>query len=404
MTPKHSLDPVFVPSSLNSPLEAEKMSRREYQRGELHERVGKAGPEYFIRYRIRVIKMVDGRATRQRSAKWVTLGTKKELTLAQAKRKRDEIMQQVNAQVYTVQSHIPMKEFAKVYKEQHFPGLKATSQRLYDHFLRRWVIPVLGDRKLYQVGVTDINGLLRMMESAKVSRNTRNSARGILSSMFECARKWGYTKDQANPARDAEVGRAKGNTRDLWTPTMEEARAVMAKADEETALMIELAIWTGMRIGEILGLRCANVDLENRLVYVREQISLGRVDTPKSKAGIRTLAIGSLAERLAPRMGAPDAWVFHDSMGQPYRDSDVYWRVRTACENAGLYRAGSLWHSFRRLHLTMMSQHLSAFDLQTQAGHASVSMTAHYVDQTFDARRRAIESEMGNVVEIRKKA
>jgi integrase len=78
--------------------------------------------------------------------------------------------------------------------------------------------------------------------------------------MFEKARKWGYLKDASNPAQDAEIGRGNKGGRTIWTPTIDEARAIVGHADDDVALIVELIVWTGMRISEVLGLRCRNVD------------------------------------------------------------------------------------------------------------------------------------------------
>ena len=54
--------------------------------------------------------------------------------------------------------------------------------------------------------------------------------------------------------------------------------------------------FTGMRTGEIDGLRWKNVDFERRLIYVREAFSYGVMDTPKTPESVRDIYMSSLVE------------------------------------------------------------------------------------------------------------
>jgi site-specific recombinase XerD len=97
------------------------------------------------------------------------------------------------------------------------------------------------------------------------------------------------------------VGRSHGRKRIIWTPSLEEARAVTTQADARVALILELIIWTGMRIREAAGLRCVNVDVAQAVLSVRERKVRG--DIPKAHAGQRALLPRYLTERIAPLTG-----------------------------------------------------------------------------------------------------
>src|ERR1039457_2602639 len=236
------------------------MARREFQNPSILERTGANGPEWYIRYRVRVLEIANGKPVVSRREKWFTLGAQKEMTKRKAERRRDEIMREVNGQIYTIQSHIPFAEFLKIYKTEHYRGLKETSKRFYDSRIAAWIEPTFKDKKLYQIGPLDVAQMLGAMETARVARNTRVATRAIMANIFKMAKRWGYLKDADNPAKDAEIGRDSGAARTIWTPTLEEARLIIAQADEELALILEMIIWTGMRISEGVGLRCADVD------------------------------------------------------------------------------------------------------------------------------------------------
>jgi len=387
------------------------MARREYQNPSLLERDSAAGREYYIRYRVKVIKIENGRPVLTRKEKWHTLGPVS-MGVRKAERKRDEIMREVNQQVYTIQSHIPIEDFIKIYQAEHYRGLKETSIRYYDQRIDAWVLPLLKGKKLYQIGALDIAFVMAEMERAKVARTTRIATRAILSNIFDCARKWGYLKERENPARDAEVGRSDEGARTIWTPTLEEAQRVVMHAtaergagDPDLGLMLECVIWTGMRISEVLGLHCRNVDADQAVLYVRERNVRRTMDDPKSRAGQRALPVGHLAPRLAAILGAPDDFLFRDASGGCYTDQLLHRRIRRALKSAGCDHAGNAWHAFRRLHSTLMRSRMSLFDLRAQMGHASIQTTQRYVADDIAARTEALrEAQAANVVPIRKGA
>jgi hypothetical protein len=258
---------------LTSPLEVHAVARREWQNPSILERTGANGPEWYIRYRVRVLEMVDGKPVVTRRERWCVLGKREETTKRQAEREKDRIMREVNGQIYTIQSHIPFADFLKIYKTEHYRGLKETSKRFYDSRIAAWIEPTFRDKKLYQIGPLDVARMLGAMERTGVARNTRVATRAIVGNVFKMAKRWGYLKDAENPATDAEVGRDSGAARTIWTPTLEEARLIIAHADEEIALILEMIIWTGMRISEVVGLRCKNVDVaqSEKVVPIRKK-------------------------------------------------------------------------------------------------------------------------------------
>jgi integrase len=381
------------------------MARREHQMPAVLERQGKQGLEFYIRYRIRILKAdSDGKPVIKRIEKWHHIGMCSRMTKRQAERERDKIMDQVNGQHATIQSQVLFKDFLEVFRRNHYRGLKETSKRYYDQRIAAWILPVLGDKKLYQISPLEVSEMLGAMETKRVARSTRTATRAILATMFKKARLWGYLKDQANPAQDAEIGRGNEGARTVWTPTIEDARAIIEHADEDVALILEMIVWTGMRISEVLGLRCRNVDLSQAILYVRERRSRWDVDDPKSAAGQRPLPLGYLAERLRPLMASPDQFLFRQPEGEPWTDQLLYRRIRSAMDGAKLHHAGNAWHAFRRLHSTLMRREMSIFDLRAQMGHADIKTTQRYVDSPVSDRAEALANAQSKVIPFRKKA
>ena len=87
------------------------MARREYQKLNVLEREGKDGREYYVRYRVRVLKTdSDGKPVIKRVEKWQSLGLCSKMTKRQAERERDKIRDKVNGQHTKVQSQVLFRD------------------------------------------------------------------------------------------------------------------------------------------------------------------------------------------------------------------------------------------------------------------------------------------------------
>lgn len=389
--------------AVTSFLEVTKVSRTSYQNPKVKERPTARGTEFYIRYRVAAIEMKDGRPVKVKKEKHQGLGLKSETTLAQAKRAASEIMQKVNGQGDTMQSHIPFESFIEIYMQEHYRRLKPPTQKTYTARINRWVLPALRGKKLYQITPFDITQMLGEMERQMICKNTRKVVRAITHTIFKEARKWGYLERGAqNPADDAEVGRSRGNAVVKWTPTMEEAVQIIESVSAEAGLLLWCLIWTGMRISEACGLRCCNVDLAQGVIYVRERVVNGESDDPKSDNGKRSLPLGTFAAQLAPLMARPEDFLFRKN-GHGISECTYGPAIRKATVRLGMRHKGNMFHAFRRLHSNLMKS-LTPWDLQRQMGHADITTTQLYVGDDLKARRDALSEAQSKVVPIRRQA
>jgi hypothetical protein len=116
-----SYDIVPIKPILAAPFKRGRMARREHQMPEVLRQEGPR-PYWYVRYRV---KILIGKNHIKRQEKWHRLGYCDEMSKREAQRLRDQIMEQINRQVYTLQSHIDFEEFVKIYREKHFPTLSS---------------------------------------------------------------------------------------------------------------------------------------------------------------------------------------------------------------------------------------------------------------------------------------
>lgn len=143
-----------------------------------------------------------------------------------------------------------------------------------------------------------------------------------------------------------------------------------------------VAARTGMRIGELLGLRWEDVDLERRLVAVMRTIDWRRREgTPKGhRCGVLPLSPQTTEALWELRASGVKhcTWVFHGPSGRPWSRTHV-WRVMDrACRRAGIPHASA--HALRHSFITHVAEVAGTpWEVRDLARHSSITETEPYL-------------------------
>jgi integrase len=157
--------------------------------------------------------------------------------------------------------------------------------------------------------------------------------------------------------------------------------------------MTIVALSTGLRRGELLGLRWQDVELLDRRLHVRQAFVRGEFTSPKSRAGRRVVQLGqkavaALEEQFATtRHRAPESIVFcHEALGTPLDSSKLSRFARKALARAKIDRRFRPWHGLRHSSLTeTAAAGVPPMFVQAKAGHAQGSTTERYLHATKTA-------------------
>jgi integrase len=187
--------------------------------------------------------------------------------------------------------------------------------------------------------------VVRLRRKGRSSKTIRNVC-STLHSLFELAirRRWATT----NPCKAVELPAPQPN-RDIRFLTQAEPQRVLSEgippgdhAILERALYLTAAM-TGLRQGELLGLRWRDLDTSALKVRVRQAYVRGEFKGPKSLRGSRGVPMAAaLVEaldqlRASSRLTAEDDLVFgHPITGGPLDRSQVRKRFQRACRRAGV--------------------------------------------------------------------
>jgi integrase len=157
-----------------------------------------------------------------------------------------------------------------------------------------------------------------------------------------------------------------------------------------------LGLLPGLRIGEILGLKVSDLDLENRFFNIQRNIYRGQIqNTPKTPAGERWVPIASvllsvLQRWVKVRPNGSD-WLFPSNAGTVQYERNLLRReLWPLCDQLGIARFG--WHSLRHTFSTYGGNSGVRLPvLQYLLGHASPETTMIYTHPLAEAQRRAVE-------------
>jgi integrase len=183
-------------------------------------------------------------------------------------------------------------------------SLRDSTTASYEGLIRNYVTPTIGGVKLQAVDGSTLNRLyVRLLEEGRtetrrkagagLSVKTVRNLHGVLNRAFKDGVRWGRL--QRNPCDAADPPKGASPEMKAWS-TAELRAFVTSVQSHRWAGVWSLMATTGMRRGEVLGLRWSDVDLEAGTVTIRStRIRFGTTvaaSTPKTSRGNRTISIG----------------------------------------------------------------------------------------------------------------
>jgi integrase len=181
-----------------------------------------------------------------------------------------------------------------------------------------------------------------------------------------------------NPTSGLELPAARGRRQRIADPA-EAAALIEALRPEERALWA-LALYSGLRRGELWALHWEDVDLEAGVIHVKRSWDTheGEIE-PKSGAGTRRVPIASvlrshLVEQKLRNGGRPENRVLADQENRLPQAATQTMKAKRRWKKAGLEPIGlhECRHTFASL---MIAAGVNPKELSTYIGHASISIT-----------------------------
>ena len=172
--------------------------------------------------------------------------------------------------------------------------------------------------------------------------------------------------------------------------------------DEGYYEMFLLELTTGMRRGEILGLKWRDLNLETGELNIKRQLTTKGVSVPKTKSSIRTIKLCDECIRLLSELKAnqipKSKYIFPSSITGEIRDtSAVTRRLHRIQDRAGVprIRFHDLRHSFATLSL---EQGMDIKTVSHMLGHTDAGFTMNTYMHVTDSMQENVANTMGNLL------
>ncbi|HVZ60189.1 MAG TPA: site-specific integrase [Terriglobales bacterium] len=279
-----------------------------------------------------------------------------------------------------------------------FPMLKLSTQKRYRRTFDNHVLPAFGQQRLCDIGTLDIQQFVLAKLRTGLGWACADHYRNLLSKIFAIATKWGYFSG-ANPASGVQLPE-KTPVREKHVLTPDQATRLLNVLNEPARTMVHLALLTGLRIGEILGLPWENVGFAVGEIRIAQAYYRGSLGTPKTKTSKRIVPLPSALRGplllLKERSKQSTGLVFQTGNGTPFNDSNLLHRnLKPAGKRLGIPWLN--WHSLRRTHATYFQVVGGSLrDAQAQLGHSKMSTTLEvYTIPIAAHQREAVEKISG---------
>jgi integrase len=347
--------------------------------------IRKRGKQYAIRY-------YDAAGRRR----WETIGP----NLHEAKQVLAERMwERRNGKFRLSRQPITVKQFAAKWDEDYVTvqlrlgRMKESSAESCRSCLRLHVVPFFERIRLDAITLPLVREFMKALLAKELSPKSVLNVMVVLKEMFKHAVQWDYL--DANPAQYAERPRAEEQEMQILAPP--EIRRLLDAAAEPTRTMLLCAVLTGMRRGELLGLRWEDVDLEGHRIFIRRALWRGKFVTPKSRRSRRTIDVAPTLRVALAKFPTrfQGGLVFCNPDGKPI-DPDNFahreWvRVLRRAELRRI-RFHDLRHTYASL---LIAQGAHPKYIQAQLGHASIQTTldryGHLMPDVHAAEARKLD-------------
>lgn len=285
----------------------------------------------------------------------------------------------------------------------------------YESIVRVRIVPNIGGLKLTQVTPPIVQQLyVDLAEGGLAPRSIIHTHRCLHRAM-EQALRWGMIS--RNPCDAVDPPRSQRS--EITVLTQEQVTTLLAATESDYhRALYTLAVTTGMRQGELLGLKWGDIDLGSGRLQVRRTLQRQRAaglvfESPKTAKSRRTIVLSKVAiealqkhrlVQVEERLRLGPAWsdsdlVFPGPLGGPRDPGKVTYAFKQALEKNGLPKVR--FHDLRHTAATLLlSQGMHPKVVSEMLGHATITITldtySHLVPVLHERAAAAMDHMFGS--------
>jgi len=371
--------------------------RQTFQRGWIVRKARSKGPDAWV------LRWREGDVDKSR-----TLGTTQQLrSRAEAQRAASKFTAEINNSIEVA----TFGQLVRRYLQEAIPERHSTAgplrSMLTGRILPEWedvrVVDMAKDPMAVEQWIKGLQTKPRKKgeKPRDLAPKSKLHTRAVMHRLFEYAMRWRYLDCQRNPMGLIELRGTSRRVRFIYLLTPQQYYAILSHLAPHVRLMAVLAMNTGMRISEILGLQWKDIDFEQATLTIERSVVGKYEDETKTLASASVLP---LHETLIQELRAWQArekdvngWLFGNiDTGRPYHaDSLRQDHLAPAGKKAGIPNLG--WHNFRHTYRKRLGDSGATPEVQQKLmRHSSIDMTMkygqnHMLDSTRPANARLVE-------------
>lgn len=278
--------------------------------------------------------------------------------------------------------------------------VKPTTYSSYYRTINKYILPSLGPYTLNKIKSTDIQNFVYFLQNHGLAPGTIYNTISILSKCLTEAKLQGYLSE--NPCQKVTLPKSiKKESRILTIPQQRKLEEVALQ--EEWCSPIILSLYSGMRVGEISGLKWSDIDFENNLIKVRRTVSRIIADDsyesktkviegpPKSKYSYREIPLAkNLKDYLKKYYSRANSDYVISTVQGITEPRIITYRFKRILNKAGL--PDTNFHVLRHTFATRcIEKGIDIASLSKILGHQSIKMTLDtYTGSLLETRRVAM--------------
>jgi integrase len=292
--------------------------------------------------------------------------------------------------------------------------LRPASYGRYEEIVRLHIVPALGKALLAKLSPLQVTKFYGECLAGGKSKTTVNNIHNMLHKALDEAVRLGLLLRNVTDLIDAP-GRSRP---EYITWTGEQVRAFLEVSDvDDFGALWRLAIYTGMRRGEMLGLKWEDVDMERAVLSVRRTYSRGEhgryvLGAPKTASGRRQITLPSSVvtslrqhrvRQVEQRLHIGEAYkdqgfVFANISGEPTHPNTLTLHFHKLIRLASLPRIRI--HDLRHGHATLMMENGEHPKVVSERlGHANISITMDLYSHVTPTMQRQASDRFEKLIE-----
>lgn len=305
------------------------------------------------------------------------------------------------------------------FMEQSKPILKATTYGRYETLYDNQIAPFFASKRILDIKRSDIKAWVKTLTGLKSERTGRTlapktikNALSLFSAVMNYA-KYDLELIDRNPCERVPIPKIE-KRQDLYTE--EDVRKLLQALDESDDIVqpavIYLILFTGLRNGEVYGLKWEDIDLDKNVLHVKRErttaVHAGTVTTtPKTRTSVRTVAIPEIVKEKILKIKEvqevqktvngdyiDSGFFLKNEKGSPAHVRNTYnWWIKFIKEKN--LKPCTL-HDLRHTHVAMLSRlGVDILDVSHRLGHSST----HVTQDVYEYLYASIDSSIAEILD-----